>query len=32
MAQHRSTMGGPFNINELIEVPPPRRIPRQRAA
>jgi hypothetical protein len=21
MAQHRATMGGPFNINELIEVP-----------
>ncbi|MGN9911166.1 hypothetical protein ACTMTJ_26785 [Phytohabitans sp. LJ34] len=21
MAQHRATMGGPFNIDELIEVP-----------
>jgi len=21
MAQHRTTMGGPFNIDELIEVP-----------
>lgn len=31
MQQHRSTMGGPFNIDELIEVPRAR-IPRQRPA
>lgn len=29
MQQHRTTMGGPFNIDELIEVPRAR-IPRQR--
>jgi hypothetical protein len=29
LAQHRTTMGGPFNIEELVECPPPR-IPRQR--
>ncbi|GAA4462425.1 hypothetical protein [Phytohabitans houttuyneae] len=29
MQQHRSTMGGRFNIDELLEVPPAR-IPRQR--
>ncbi|GAA4471899.1 hypothetical protein GCM10023170_090970 [Phytohabitans houttuyneae] len=28
MAQHRATMGGPFNIDELIEVPRAR-VPQQ---
>jgi hypothetical protein len=31
MQQHRLTMGGPFNIDELLEVPPAR-IPHQRDA
>jgi hypothetical protein len=31
MQQHRLTMGGPFNIDELLEVPRAR-IPRQRDA
>ncbi|MGN9913674.1 hypothetical protein ACTMTJ_39690 [Phytohabitans sp. LJ34] len=31
MQQHRLTMGGPFNIDELLEVPRAR-VPRQRDA